>query len=176
MALTVSRPELIQDGKDENFRQTIHDTLGFSVRLLEIRNGFAETIGLTGPAFSILIAIDHLTTHEDIGIIQVSEHLHQSGAFVTLEVAKLVKKGLVVKVPNPHDRRRVSLSVTQKATALLEKLAATQRPVNDAIFSKLNAEQCAAFEGIIKKLLTGTDEGLALLNYLNERSRNDTIK
>ncbi|MFK4826080.1 MarR family winged helix-turn-helix transcriptional regulator [Paenochrobactrum sp. BZR 588] len=176
MALTVNRPELLHDGKDENFRQTIHDALGFSVRLLEIRNGFAESISLTGPAFSILIAIDHLTKQDDIGISHVSEHLHQSGAFVTLEVAKLVKKGLIIKVPNRHDRRRVSLSVTQKATDLLAKLAATQRPVNDAIFSKLDADQCASFADIIKKLLIGTDEGLALLNYFNERRRNQAAE
>lgn len=176
MALTVNRPELLRDGKDEHFRQTVHNALGFSVRLLEIRNGFAATMGLTGPAFSILIAIEHLTKHNDIGIIQVSEHLHQSGAFVTLEVAKLVKKGLVVKVPNPHDRRRVSLSVTQKAKDLLEQLAATQRPVNDAIFSRLDADQCANFADIIAKLLAGTDEGLAMLNYFGELRRNNTAE
>lgn len=173
MALTASRPELLQAGQDENFRQTIHDALGFSVRLLEIRNGFAKSIGLTGPAFSILIAIEHLIKQGDIGISQVSEHLHQSGAFVTLEVNKLVKKGLVIKVANPNDRRRVSLSVTNKAIDMLEKLAATQRPVNDAIFSKLDAEQCANFPDIIKKLLSGSDEGLALLDYLSQRRRNN---
>ncbi len=62
MPLTVSRPELLVEGSDQQFRQVIHDALGFSSRLQEIRNQLGEVIGLTGPAYSILIAIDHLSS------------------------------------------------------------------------------------------------------------------
>ena len=95
MALTVSRPELLVDGEDHLFRQVIHDALGFSARLQEIRNRLGETIGLSGPAYSVLIAIDHLSQHGEVGVSRVSDHLHLSGAFVTMEVNKLVKAGLV---------------------------------------------------------------------------------
>ena len=172
MPVTISRPELLEDGDDAAFRQMIHDALGFSTRLLEIRNRLGEVIGLTGPAFSILIAIEHLSKEADVGISQVSDHLHQSGAFVTLEVAKLVKAGLVDKFANPEDGRRVIVKVTDKARDLLNELAETQRPVNDAIFAGLDASQFRAFAEIAAKLVSGTEESLALLRYKAEQRRN----
>lgn len=172
MSVTISRPELIKDGDDAPFRQLIHDALGFSTRLLEIRNRLGEVIGLSGPAFSILIAIEHLSKEADVGISQVSDHLHQSGAFVTLEVAKLVKAGLVDKFANPEDGRRVIVEVTEKARALLTELAETQRPVNDAIFAGLDPEEFRAFANIGAKLVTGTEDGLALLRYKADQRRN----
>ena len=38
MPLTVGRTELLVDDDDAVFRQAIHDALGFSARLQEIRN------------------------------------------------------------------------------------------------------------------------------------------
>jgi DNA-binding MarR family transcriptional regulator len=172
MPVTISRPELLQDGDDAPFRQMIHDALGFGTRLLEIRNRLGEVIGLSGPAFSILIAIEHLSKDADVGISQVSDHLHQSGAFVTLEVAKLVKAGLVDKFANPEDGRRVIVEVTDKARALLAELAETQRPVNDAIFAGLDPDEFRTFATIAAKLVSGTEESLALLRYLAEQRRN----
>lgn len=171
MPVTISRPELLEDGDDAPFRQMIHDALGFSARLLEIRNRLGAVIGLSGPAYSILIAIEHLSKDADVGISQVSDHLHQSGAFVTLEVAKLVKAGLVDKFANPEDGRRVIVEVTDKARVLLTELAETQRPVNDAIFAGLDPEAFRAFADIAAKLVSGTEESLALLRYKAEQRK-----
>lgn len=171
MPLTVSKPELLVNGEDHLFRQVIHDALGFSARLQEIRNRLGEAIGLTGPAYSILIAIEHLSQTEGVGVSRVSDHLHLSGAFVTIEVAKLVKAGLVDKVAHPEDGRRVILTVTDRAHALLDELAPVQRPVNDTIFAGLDAAQFEAFADIIASLVGGTEEALALLHLLAERRR-----
>lgn len=171
MPLTVSRPELLANGSDQLFRQVIYDALGFSARLQEIRNQLAEVIGLSGPAFSILIAIDHLSVEGEVGVSRVSEHLHLSGAFVTLEVNKLVKAGLVSKETHPEDGRRVLLTVTRMARAKLAELAQTQRPVNDTIFASLDAKEFRVFAKIIESLVGGTEEALALLHLLAEQRR-----
>lgn len=172
MPLTVSKPELLVDGDDQLFRQVIHDALGFSVRLQEIRNRLGESIGLSGPAYSILIAIEHLTAHGDeVGVSRVGDHLHLSGAFVTIEVNKLVKAELVSKAPHPEDRRRVLLTVTDKARGMLGELAPLQQPVNDAIFDRLSQEQFQAFAEIVASLAGGAEEALALLNLRAEQRR-----
>ncbi|MDB5690688.1 MAG: marR family protein [Sphingomonas bacterium] len=172
MPLTVSKAELLVDGDDEHFRQAIHDALSFSARLQEIRNRLGETIGLTGPAYSILIAIEHLSAGGgEVGISRLGEHLHLSGAFVTIEVNKLVKEGLVGKAPHPEDGRRVVLTVTRKALLLLEELAPTQRPINDAIFDRLTAKQFRQFAEIMASLVGGTEEALALLHLQAEQRR-----
>lgn len=171
MPLTVTRPELLVDGGDQLFRQTIHDALAFSVRLQEIRNRLGEAIGITGPAYSIMIAIDHLSADGEVGIVRLSDHLHLSGAFVTIEVNKLVASGLVAKAPHPEDGRRVLLSVTKAGSARLDELADTQQPVNDAIFANLSTEQFHAFAEIISSLVGGTKEALALQHLLAEQRR-----
>lgn len=171
MALTVSRPELLVEGDDQLFRQVIHDALGFSSRLQEIRNRLGEAIGLSGPAYSILIAIEHLGQVGEVGISRVSEHLHLSGAFVTIEVGKLVRLGLVDKGAHPDDGRRVVLTVTAKARDLLAGLAPLQRPVNDTIFADLDTAAFRAFADIIASLVGGTEEALALLRLEAEQRR-----
>ena len=171
MPLTVGRTELLVDDDDAVFRQAIHDALGFSARLQEIRNRLAELTGLSGPAYSILIAIEHLSRQTEVGITGVGEHLHLSGAFVTIEVNKLVKAGLVDKRPHPEDGRRVILTVTDQASRLLNELAPIQRPVNDAIFAALTRTQFRNFAQIIASLVSGTKEALPLLHFLAEQRR-----
>lgn len=171
MPLTVTRPELLVGGDDQLLRQVVHDSLAFSARLQEIRNRLGETIGLTGPAYSIMIAIDHLSADGEVGVSRLSDHLHLSGAFVTIEVNKLVKSGMVAKAPHPEDGRRVLLSVTAKGHGLLDELVETQRPVNDAIFGNLTAEQFHAFAQIIASLVGGAKEALALQHLLAEQRR-----
>ena len=122
-------------------------------------------------AYSILIAIEHLGLTGEVGVSRVGEHLHLSGAFVTIEVAKLVKAGLVTKVPNPKDGRRVLLAVTGRAHALLDRLGAIQRPVNDAIFAGFDAAEFRQFAAMMARLVGGTDEALALLRFLAEQRR-----
>lgn len=171
MTLTVTRPELLSNGHDQLFRRALHDALGFSSRLQEIRNRLGEVIGLTGPAYSILIAIEHLSSEGEVGVSRVSDHLHLSGAFVTIEVIKLVKAGLVHKETHPEDGRRVILTVTELAHEKLAELAATQQPVNDEIFNAFGPEDLETFARIMSSLVSGTKGALALLHLLAEQRR-----
>lgn len=171
MPLTVGKSELLVDGDDAVFRQVVHNSLGFASRIQEIRNRLGESIGLSGPAYSILISIEHLTISGEVGVNRIGDHLHLSGAFVTIEVSKLVKAGLVKKAVHPADGRRVLLSVTDQARDRLSQLAPIQQPVNDTIFGGLSAKQFHAFSIIVSSLVSGTEEALALLQLLGKRSR-----
>ena len=46
--LTVSRPELLADGSDREFRQLVHALFGFLARHEAVRAGHAARIGLAG--------------------------------------------------------------------------------------------------------------------------------
>jgi len=169
MAYTVSREELLVGGNDQIFRATVHDSLGFAGRLQEARNGLGEAIGLSGPAYSILIAIDHLSRHMQAGVTAVSSHLHLSGAFVTIEVNKLAKSGLVEKKSDPEDGRRVILKVTKRGTALLSSLTGLQQEVNDAIFGGLSRDEFQQLSTTMRKLVGGVEEALALLQLRSQQ-------
>ena len=163
---TVSRPELLVGNSDEAFREFVHDTLAFSARLQEIRSRLGQAIGLSGTQYTVLIAIAHLQEKDDkVGVNQVAEHLHFSGAFITIEINKLVASGLVKKVTDEADRRRVVLSITAKARDLLNQLAPLQRPANDLLFRSLSAADFERLRKVMGQLVGTADETILLLNY-----------
>jgi DNA-binding MarR family transcriptional regulator len=102
---------------------------------------------------------------EKIGVNQVAEHLHFSGAFITIEINKLVAAGLVEKETDADDRRRVILTTTQKARALLNELAPVQRPVNDMLFRAMSAADFERNRKLMSDMVDAADEAIRLLDY-----------
>jgi len=169
-ALTVSRPELLANGSDGQFRAFVHGMLAFAARLEAVRDGFAALLGLTGIQYTILISISHLHTDGDVTVGAIAGHLHLSGAFVTTETGKLLRLGLITKVQDLNDRRRVFLGVTSRGRELLSNLAPVQVAVNDVLFDFLNAEQFRALVPRIDRMMACGDRALALLDYLSKDS------
>jgi DNA-binding MarR family transcriptional regulator len=169
---STSKPELLIDGTDEEFRSFIHDFLAFSQMLTDIRARFGEYLGLTGIGYTSLISISHLQGATGIGVNAIAEHLHLSGAFITTEVAKLVRAGLVRKRVNAKDKRRVLLTVTPAGRKLLNKLAVVQAPVNDALFEALTAEEFVRLKGIMSRLVPCAAHGVSLLAHLTGAKEN----
>jgi MarR family transcriptional regulator, organic hydroperoxide resistance regulator len=170
--LTVSRPELLNRGSDRDFRQFVHDMLAFAARIEEVRNRLGRQIGLAGQKYTVLIAIAHLQHQEGgVGINEIAAHLHLSGAFVTIETKGLIQAGLVTKAVNPQDRRRVLLTITPKATRLLDEFTAVQSPVNNALFRCLSAADFRQLRRITSQLVETGGDALRLLDTLNEKPR-----
>lgn len=162
-AYTVSKNELLRDGNDVAFRSFIHDFLAFSARVEQCRAGFGELIGLSGTAYTIFISVAHLARRRGVGVSRIAAHLHLSGAFVTIEVSKLVAAGLVAKKTDSHDRRRVLLTVTPKGKGMLEALRRIQAPVNDALFQCLTAADFDVMSATMAELVGCGDRAIALL-------------
>jgi DNA-binding MarR family transcriptional regulator len=163
--LTISRPEMLSKGSDAGFRALVHGLLAFAARLEAIRDGFAELVGLTGIQYTILISIGHLQSDGDVTVGSVADHLHISGAFVTNETGKLLRLGLITKVQDLKDRRRVCLRLTALGRDLLSRLTPVQVPVNDALFEFLTAEQFRALGPLLDRIVGCGDRALALLDY-----------
>jgi MarR family transcriptional regulator, organic hydroperoxide resistance regulator len=171
---TVSRPHLIVDGSDRAFRQFVHDALAFSARLQAVRGQLGALIGLSGTQYSILIAVAHLSgSDRKIGINQVADHLHFSGAFVTIEINKLVAGGLVRKDVDEEDRRRVVLNVTPKGRALLNELATVQRPVNDMLFRGFSTTDFKNIRKLMSGMVDAADEAVRLLDATSPSRRRE---
>ena len=164
--LTISRAELLVGGSDRDFRRLVHGLFGFLARHERIRAGHARRIGLAGIEYTVLISIGHLSTEGDVSVKRVADHLHLSGAFITSTVRRLVQLGLVHKKTDPGDRRRVTLTVSAKGNALLERLAPSQRQVNDVEFGCLSREEFRLLIDITDRLIASGDRAVALQTYL----------
>jgi DNA-binding MarR family transcriptional regulator len=160
--LTVSKPELMVNGDDVQFRRFIHDFLAYSARVDQCRAGFGRKLGISGIAYTTLISIFHLEGEEGVGVSRIAEHLHLSGAFVTIVVSQLVKDRLVDKRVNENDRRRVLLTVTPKARKLLDELTSLQVPVNDALFDCLTADEFKTLASMMSRLVACGDQAVSL--------------
>lgn len=167
-ALTTSRPELLVEGSDAQFRRLVHSLFGFLVRHQTLREGHAAVIGLAGIEYTTLISIRHLSAQGDVHVRAVADHLHLSGAFVTTVTNKLEIKGLITKTAHPEDRRRISLVVTPHGADLLERLAPTQLQINDVQFGVLGAKEFHQLLDMVQRLVESSDRAIALQRYLAE--------
>lgn len=164
--LTVSRPELLRDGSDQAFRAMVHDVLGFAARIQQVRNRFGGLLSLSGSQYTVLVALSQLQGQDGVGVNTLAEHLHLSGAFVTIEVNKLVAGGFVRKEVNTSDRRRVRLTITPYARKQLNAITPVLRPANDILFGELTSDDFERFRRILPALVTSADQALRTLDYL----------
>jgi DNA-binding MarR family transcriptional regulator len=169
--LTISRKPLLVGGSDEAFRYFVHDTLAFSARIEAVRNALASIIGMPGSQYTVLISIAQEQNEKGVGINHIAERHHYSAPFVTIAVNKLVAANLVEKRSNPDDRRRVLLTITPKARALLNRLAAVQRPVNDTLFSSLSPSDFDRLRKKMRELVDTADQALALVGFMSDGKR-----
>ncbi|RVU36841.1 MarR family transcriptional regulator [Hwanghaeella grinnelliae] len=169
--LTVSRDDLLVEGKDDAFRAMVHDLLAFAARLEQIRSRFGAFVGLSGVQYTILITIRQLQGRTGVGVKAIAEHLAFSPSFVTNETTKLVKLGLVGKRSNPDDQRRVDLTIADKGVELLSQLAPVQQEINDLLFEPVNSENYLTFRRLARDLRHSSEKASLLSDYLIEADR-----
>jgi DNA-binding MarR family transcriptional regulator len=164
--LTASKPELLDKEGDRTLRGLLYDYFAFGRSLEACREIFANFVDLSTTQYLILIAIKNSTADEPMGVNQIAERLYLSGAFVTNEINKLVSDGLLEKNPHPEDRRRVQLTLTQHGVSLLIRLAALQRPVNDALFGMLTREEFKLLSQLLSRLASNADSAVKLAEHV----------
>ncbi len=168
---TVSKPELLVEGSDTEFRGLVHDLMAFAHHIEACRDGFGAMAGLTGVQYEIFMAVKRFQPGADaaagINVGQVAERLHRSGAFITLEVNKLVAKGLLAKEGDPADGRRVLLTVSKSGEVLARTLAPVQQQVNDILFACLDRRNFDRLRTLAGELVGCGDRATALIDYLS---------
>jgi len=142
---TASRQALLEGGNDDRFRQLVYDLLTISVRMEGVREHLARRLGVSGPQYSILMAIARLQGPHGVRVGNVAKALHVTSAFIATETGRLARLGLVSKSPNPKDRRGILLALTTRGQTALLKLGPEIRAVNDDFFKPLDR---AAFQAL----------------------------
>ena len=110
-----------------------------------VREHLGRRMGISGPQYSIVVAVAHLQGRNGISVGTLAQALHVTSAFIATEVGKLVRRGVLLKRINPLDRRGVLLSVAPAGRLALDRISAEIRAVNDLFFGALGAK---AFEAL----------------------------
>ena len=157
---TVSRPALLVEGSDAEFRGLIHDLIAYGHRLDACRDAFAAIAGISGAQYEILMLVSRT---EGLSIGDIAARLHRSGAFITIEAAKLVERGLLAKAADRRDGRRVLLRKNARTLQLLRRMAPHQRRINDVLFACLDARRFRSLRRLASELVSCGDRAVALL-------------
>ncbi len=160
---TISRPALLVDGSDGEFRGLIHDLIAYGHRLDACRDAFATIVGISGVQYEILMLASRA---DGLSIGEVAARLHRSGAFITIEANKLVERGILEKASDPADGRRVLLKNTLRSVELLRRLAPYQVRINDALFERLDARRFRQLRALARDLVSSGDRAVAMLEFL----------
>ena len=137
---------------EEQKRQIIYRLLEVSHLMLETRAVYATLVGVTPPQFSILTAISEAP---GMPIGEVAARLNVSGPFVTSEVQKLSRQGLVVKRPGQHDKRRSELFLTEQGQTSLQRADVERSLANDLIFKAFSDAELTALNRQLHVLFQG---------------------
>jgi DNA-binding MarR family transcriptional regulator len=119
-----------------------------------VRAHLGRRMGISGPQYSVLIAVAHLQGDTGVRVGTLARAMHVSSAFIASETGKLARLGLLLKRPNPHDRRGVLLTLTAAGGLEIDRLSAEIRAINDLFFGPLDAKSfialCAAAQALVK--------------------------
>ena len=173
LPLTVSQPRLLEGGSDRRFRAMVYDLLTITTRMEMVRAHHGRRMGITGPQYSVVIAIAHLQSDDGVSVGAVAQTLHVSSAFIAVETGKLARRGLVVKHPNPRDGRSVLLSLTPAGRAKLSRLSGEIQAVNDLFFGSLDGKSFAGLCVAAARLVEGSRKAMHYLAAIEDSADAD---
>ncbi|MEV8536029.1 MarR family transcriptional regulator [Streptomyces sp. NPDC051211] len=86
---------------------------------------------------------------------QLSATLMLTTGGMTGRLDKLEKAGLLCRKPDPHDRRGLQVTITEKGLALVDEAVVAGLEVQRAALSGLTEEEAETLSGLLRKLLAG---------------------
>ena len=129
-----------------------------------VRQHLGDRIGMSGPQYSVLIAVAHLQEGNGVSVGAVADALHVSSAFVASETGKLALRGLLDKRTNPRDRRGVLVSVSPAGRQAIARIGAEIRAINDLFFAVLGSKGFAALSATIAALVGSSRSAIDYVN------------
>jgi len=158
---TVSHPALLVDGSDTEFRRLIVRLLLVEERLRHARAYLGRRAGLTGPQYSLLMAVAYLQGENGIAVRSLARSLRVTSAFIAAESRRLLERGLLAKRANPHDSRSTLITVTPAGRRAIDHLVPEVRAVNDLFFGHLTRPAFVAAQRFLEQLTEGSRQAIA---------------
>ena len=168
---TVSCNALMERGSDRRFRVLVQNLFTIAARMESVREHFGRWMGISGPQYSLMVAIAHMQGADGVNVGAVARALHVSSAFIASESGKLARRGLLLKRTSPQDRRGVLLSVAPAGRSKINGISKQIRTVNDLFFGVLGAGSFAALKTAANALVESSVKALQYLNAVEAKPK-----
>lgn len=126
------------ESNDEIVSDFIWDIASLNTHLEDIRRAWARLLGISGPQWLILMAVDTSNSSDGISVGDVSEKLQVQPTFVTAQSKILEGSGYLRRKGSATDGRIVLMSLTDKARREIAKLSSQRKALDEFIFADLS--------------------------------------
>jgi DNA-binding MarR family transcriptional regulator len=157
---TVTRDALLEKGSDRRFRTLVNDLFTIASRMEIVRAHLGRRMGITGPQYSVLVAVAHLQGERGVSVGTLAQAMHVTSAFIAAETGKMARRGLLLKRANPDDRRGVLISLAPAGRLKIDRVSAEIRAINDLFFGALDGSSFAALSAAAQALVEGSSKAL----------------
>ena len=111
---------------------------------------------ITAAQFSVIIQI--YSSDHPITAAEIAQKLGSDRPTISGVINRLEKKGIVLKIDNPEDKRSSYLEIYKESNKLVEKIKAISDELTINIFSIYSKEETKQFTEMIFKLIEGRQE------------------
>lgn len=112
-----------------------------------------ERVGLTTPSFAVIATLRRAGPPYQRSQRALMDALQLTGGTISVRIDRLVKEGIVERLPDPNDQRGVLVRLTEKGLALFEQVAPPHLANEDRLLSALNADQREQLASLLRTLL-----------------------
>ncbi|MBV1941735.1 MarR family transcriptional regulator [Streptomyces sp. BV286] len=115
-------------------------------------------LGISRGEFDALATLRRSGAPFSLSPRQLSASLMLTTGGMTGRLDKLERAGLVRRSPDPHDRRALQVTLTDKGLALVDEAVGAGLAVQTEALSALDDEQAGQLADLLRQLLSGTGE------------------
>jgi DNA-binding MarR family transcriptional regulator len=145
-----------QEGAQPSASEVVSTLIATSHRLRRLLNTRLSrqpgVVGLSGPRLRLLLAV------EEAGRLRMgdlAEDLGVTARTITTLVDALEREGLLVRLPDPTDRRATLLALTERARAQFEQVRRIQMELGEELVAPLDQEQRRLLLYLLSRLNKG---------------------
>ncbi|MFB7504765.1 MarR family winged helix-turn-helix transcriptional regulator [Streptomyces broussonetiae] len=117
-----------------------------------------QAYGISRGEFDVLATLRRSGEPHTLSPRQLSATLMLTTGGMTGRLDKLEKAGLLRRSPDPHDRRGLQVTLTDKGLDAVDRAVGAGLAVQTAALSSLNDEQAGQLADLLRVLLAGTQE------------------
>jgi DNA-binding MarR family transcriptional regulator len=146
--------------------------IGRLVRLRAIIDEEQEAVfaehGVSNPTFTTLVTLVRINQPGGISQRRLADEMGLTPGTVSARVDRLVADGLVVRAPDPADKRGSLVTLTDRGRDLFEAVVPAHLANQVRLIGSLTPDEQATLAGLLRKLLVAF-EGSAELEHLPVR-------
>lgn len=118
------------------------------------RENISEFNGAQGKILYVLWQSDH------ISIIELSRQTGLANTTLTSMLDRMEAAGLLRRLPDPQDRRKNLIVLTEKAARLKDSYDKVSLEMHEVYFKDFNEEEILAFEEYLRRVLANVKQEL----------------